>query len=102
MLETTISKPLQRILSDLTGEERFDVALYLATKDLVRLRLKEAEEQIVYFKDRYKMDFAKFKQAWNKGKISNKHSYEVEKDYWDWEASVSDLSRLRQMLDQIP
>ena len=102
MLETTISKPLQRILSDLTGEERIDVALYLATKDLVRLRLKEAEEQIAYFKDRYKMDFEKFKQAWDSGKISKKHSYEVEKDYWEWEASVSDLSRLRQMLDKIP
>jgi len=102
MIETNISKPLHRILSDLTGEERFDVALHLATKDLVRLKLKKAEEQIEKFTKRYKMDFETFKQAWKKGKILQKYSYEVEKDYWEWEAAVSDQKRLRQMLEQLP
>jgi hypothetical protein len=102
MIETNISKPIHRILSELTGEERFDVALHLATKDLVRLKLKEVEQQIADFKKRYKMDFEKFKRAWEAGKISKKYSYEVEKDYWEWEAAVSDQNRLRQMIEQLP
>jgi hypothetical protein len=102
MIETNISKPLHRILSDLTGEERFDIALHLATKDLVRLKLKETEEEIVNFENRYKMAFEKFKKAWEKGQIPKKYSYEVEKDYWEWEAAISDQKRLRQMLEQLP
>ncbi len=102
MIETNISKPLHKILSDLTGEERFDVALHLATKDLLRLKLKETENQIADFEKRYKMPFEKFKKAWEKGQIAKKFSYEVEKNYWEWEAAVTDQKRLRQMLEQLP
>ncbi|NIR49617.1 hypothetical protein GWO43_14100 [candidate division KSB1 bacterium] len=102
MIESSVSKPLHKFLSDLTGEERFGVALHLATKDLVRLKLKEAEEIIQYFEHRYKMDFKKFKKAWEKGEIPQKHSFQVEKDYWEWEAATSDRERLRQMIEKLP
>lgn len=102
VIEATISKPIHKILADLTGETRFDVALHLATKDLVRLKLKEAEEQRKWFEERYQMGFEAFKQAWNEGQIPNKHSYEVERDYWEWEASVTDERRLRETLEELP
>ncbi len=102
MIETTISKPIHKILVDLTGETRFDVALHLATKDLVRLKLKEAEEQRKGFEGRYQMAFETFKRAWSEGQIPNKHSYEVERDYWEWEAAVTDEKRLRETLEELP
>jgi hypothetical protein len=102
MIETNVSKPIHRILSDLTGEERFDLALQLATKDLVRLKLKEAEDLLANFEQRYKMKFVEFKRAWEKSKVADKHSYDIEKDYWEWEAAESDSKRLRQMLEQLP
>lgn len=102
MTETAISKPIHKILTDLTGEMRFDVALHLATKDLVRLKLKEAEEQRKQFEERYQMDFEAFKRAWDEGQITDKHSYEVERDYWEWEAAVTDEKRLREMLEELP
>lgn len=102
MIETNVSKPIHRILSDLTGEERFDLALQLATKDLVRLKLKEAEDQLASFEQRYKMNFVEFKRAWEKGKVPDKHSYDVEKDFWEWEAATGDQKRLRLMLEQLP
>jgi len=37
-----------------------------------------------------------------KGRIADKHSYEVERDYWEWEATVTDEERLRQMLESLP
>jgi hypothetical protein len=101
MIETTISKPIHKILTDLTGEIRFDVALHLATKDLVRLKLKEVEEQRKRFEERYQMDFEAFKQAWNEDQIPNKHSYEVERDYWEWEAAVTDERQLRETLEEL-
>jgi hypothetical protein len=76
------------------------VALHLATKDLVCLKLKETEGQRKRFEERYQMDFEAFKQAWNEGQIPHKHSYEVERDYWEWEAAVTDERRLREMLEE--
>ena len=100
MLQVKISKPLHQILASLTGENRADVALELATKDLLRLRLKEVAERVQGFESRYRAEFAEFKRAWDAGKIANKHSYEVERDYWEWEAAVADEKKYRQMLDE--
>jgi asparagine synthetase A len=47
------------------------------------------------------MEFQAFKQAWQEGSIENKHSYEVERDYWEWEAAVTDEERLREMLETL-
>ncbi|MCX7839557.1 MAG: hypothetical protein N2559_08910 [Anaerolineae bacterium] len=101
MLQITISKPLHHILARLTGEHRTDVALELATKDLLRLKLKEVEERIRDFESRYGMQFTEFKQAWNADTIPNKYSYEVEHDYWEWETAVEDEKKYRQMLDEL-
>ncbi len=101
MLQVKISKPLHHVLSGLTGENRADVALELAAKDLLRLKLKEVEERVSGLESRYRMEFAEFKQAWDAGKIANKHSYEVERDYWEWEAAVGDEKKYRQMLDEL-
>ena len=96
-----ISKPMYQVLSDLTREPRLEVALLIAIKDLVRLKLKEAREQREAFEQRYNMDFAAFKQAWNEGHIANKHSYEVEHDYWEWEAATTDEERMHQMFERL-
>jgi hypothetical protein len=40
MVMEIISKPVYRVLSDLTQESRVEVALPLAVKDWIRLRLK--------------------------------------------------------------
>jgi len=101
MEQVTISKSMYRVLSSLTGEQRADIAVELATKDLLRLKVKEVEEQIKDFETRYQMKFAEFKQAWNADKIPAKHSYEVEREYWEWEAAVENVEKLRQMVDDL-
>jgi hypothetical protein len=102
MYTDAISKPIYQILSDLTRESRLEVALPLAIKDLLRLKLKETREQREAFEQRYGMDFPAFEQAWKEGHIPNKHSHEVEQDYWEWEATVTDEDRLHQMLESLP
>jgi hypothetical protein len=97
--EDIVPKQIYRILTNLTGERRFDMALHLATRDLLKLKLQEIERKIKAFEKRYHMSFGDFKKAWGEGKIADKHSYGVEKDYWDWEASVTNKERLKGMLD---
>ena len=101
MLEIAISKPIYKILTDLTQEPRFDVALHLATKDLVQLKLKEVQQRRQAFEEHYGMTFTAFKRAWNAGHIKGKYSYEVERDYWEWEATVTDEPRLQKMLEEL-
>ncbi|MBN1889352.1 MAG: hypothetical protein JW850_15260 [Thermoflexales bacterium] len=102
MYTELISKPIYQILSDLTREPRLEVALPMAVKDWISLKLKGSLEQQEAFEQRYGMDWTAFKQAWHEDQIANKHSYEVERDYWEWEAAVSDAERLRQMLESLP
>ena len=98
MLAEVISKPVYQILSELTQESRIEIALSIAIKDWVRLKLKEAKQQRVSFEQQYGMDFLAFKRAWEKGIIPDATSYEVEQNYWEWEASVTDENRLQKML----
>jgi hypothetical protein len=102
MITDLISRPLYQILTDLTQEQRLDVALALAVKELIRLKLKEATEFRQNFEQRYNMTFETFQSAWDRGQVNDQYSYETERDYWEWEASVTDENRLRVMLQQLP
>jgi hypothetical protein len=101
MDSTIISKPLYRVVRDLTQEDRIEVGLPLAVKELVRLKLKETQRQRQQFQERYGMDFAAFQSAWHAGKIPNKFDFQTEQDYWQWEAAVTDEARLQEMLDSL-
>jgi hypothetical protein len=101
MYEDVITKPVYRVLSELTQETKVEVALPLAIKDWVRLRLKEARDERDGFERRYGMGFAAFQHAWQEGRVPNAHSHEVEQDYWQWEAAVSDEQQLERMLETL-
>lgn len=96
MITEVVSKPVYRILNTLTGEPRVEVALPLALKELLRVRLHAADQQ------RYGMDFPTFKNNWNNTEEPQKHSYEVEQDLWEWEAAVTDAVRYHEMSQSLP
>ena len=96
-----ISKPIYQILAYMTHTSRMELALPIAVKELVSLKLKETAGEIRAFEQRYGTDFEAFESAWHQERIPNKHSYEVEKDYWEWEAAVSDYEQLGQMRDNL-
>lgn len=47
------------------------------------------------------MSFERFRDAWENDKIPNRHAYEVEKDYWEWEAALTDRERLQELAAEI-
>jgi len=102
MLESVISKPMYRVLTGLTQEPRLEVALPLAIKDWLRLKLVETRREREQFERRYGMTFEAFKQAWDADQVADRYSYEVERDYWEWEASVTDEARLLDMMENMP
>jgi len=96
-----LPKPAYNILRRLTGETRPDVALSIALKDLVRLRLEAAQTVIAGYEEKYGMSFSEFQQAWQAGRISAPYSYTVEGDYWAWEAAVSDIKALEELAESM-
>ncbi len=96
-----ISKPIYQILTYMTHTSRLEIALPIAVRELVTLKLKETAGEVRSFEQRYGTDFESFKTAWHQNRIPNGHSYEVERDYREWEAAVTDYEQLRQMREKL-
>lgn len=97
MVSEVVSKPLSQVLVRLTNQDQIDLALSALAKDFIRLRLKEVAETKQNFEQKYFMPFEAFKQQWHAGLIPNSYSYEVEKDYWEWESAVSNEISLQEL-----
>lgn len=93
-----IPKQTKRILIDITGEPRLDVAINMTLKDAAQYRLNEISKKIKKFNERYKSEFGKFEKLWKEGKIKDKFSYEVEKDYLEWDSLVTRKNKLERIL----
>lgn len=74
----------------------------LALKELVHLKLQQSSQQRLALEERYGMDFVAFQQAWMNREEQQKYSYEVEQDWWEWEAAVTDAERYQGMLKGLP
>jgi hypothetical protein len=99
MTTLVIPKPAYNILRRLTGESRPDVALSLALKDLIRLKIGSARNTIQSLEQKYGMPFAEFESQWQAEKISGKYSYEVEQDYLTWESAITDVNALNELAE---
>lgn len=95
-----ISKETAKLLKDVTGEPRLDAAVRLTVRDALEHRLREVQEGIAAFEERYGMSFAAFEEAWEAGDVEERHSFDVEKDYWDWEALVTRRRTIEDALER--
>ena len=95
--QDVISRPIYRVLQKMTHETRIDVALSIAVKELIRLRLKETAEQRSFFEAKYGMPFETFRARFEAEEIPNQYAYRVENDYRAWESAVTDEESLREL-----
>ena len=70
----------------------------MTLKDAAKYRLNEINKRIKKFSDKYKIDFDKFEKLWKGGKIKDKFSYNVEKDYIEWDSLVTRKNKLERIL----
>ena len=55
-------------------------------KEAIILQFQETNKKIAVFEAKYNGSFEDFKRKWKKTKNSKKFSYELEGDFFDWEA----------------
>jgi hypothetical protein len=84
-----ISKTVLRALTTLTGEPRFDVALHLALKDSIDHRLDKINKAIHDLEQKYGMSFEQFMMQGEAGTLPDQFSFEVERDYLEWDGLMS-------------
>ena len=76
---------LVKRLQSFSGETVGDKIIYLA-RETIAAKLKECNERISDYEFRYGMPFKDFNAAWDTDRIPDKHSYQVESDFVEWEA----------------
>lgn len=89
-----LSKTTLKALADITGETKLEVAINSTLRDALEHRMEIVDKGIVDFEKKYRMNFSEFKKKWHEGKIKDKFSYSVEKDYIEWETLATRKKRL--------
>ncbi|MEW6096003.1 MAG: hypothetical protein AB1567_05705 [bacterium] len=92
-----IPKSTLKVLSDLTGEVVFNRALNVALKDSIEHRLEKIGKNLETYQTKYGMKFDDFKILWNQGNVKNQSSYEVEKDFLEWEGLIMRKAKLKEI-----
>lgn len=100
--EVAIPQSLYRVVTQLTHQDRVETALAVAIKDWIELRLQHIAAERELYEKKWGMDYAEFKRRWLDGVIPDPYSYAVEKDYFDWEAVVTDEAYLLEMRAALP
>lgn len=90
----SLSNPVYEILQQTAGDSNINDALSKILKDFFQLKVEALKEKISAYEKKYDMSFAEFEDACKSGKIENSYSYEIEKDNWDWEASITEMEDL--------
>jgi len=80
----TISPRLCKFLIETTKTADIEAAFSKIFRDYIDLKLKYLNETIKSFEKKWGMDFESFKK-----KTKSEYSYEVEKDFWEWEEAES-------------
>ncbi|MFB6212653.1 MAG: hypothetical protein ABEI53_02440 [Candidatus Magasanikbacteria bacterium] len=97
----SVSSDTAKLLKDITGESHLDSAVRMTVEDALHHRLEKVEEKIEEFDDKYGMSFEDFREKWENGEIEDKYSYDVEKDYWEWEGLVTRKQRIQEGLEKL-
>ena len=90
----TIPKVNLKVLTELTGEPRFEVALSMTLRDALEHRLEKIKNTLDIFEGKYKMPFKNFKKLWEKEKIPDQYSYGKEQDFLEWEGLVTRQNKI--------
>ncbi len=104
MTEATVVLPKEtmRVLTELTGEARSDVALTLMMRDYARQKLAEINAALRRYEEKYGMPFEAYKQIWETEDQEEHYAYQTEWDYLEWESLVTRRKRLMESFAWLP
>jgi hypothetical protein len=97
----TITTNLSKVLMDITGEPRPEIAILELMKDAIDHRIEKIQTEMKKYEERYHMTFEEFKHKFDRDDIPDSYSYKVETDYLEWEGLISRLSHYKSLLSTL-
>ena len=94
--ELPISKFALKALIELTGQPQLDVAILVMLQDAIEHRLEKINVDLEAYERRYGMSFREFEAQGQSGELTDSFSYEVEKDYFEWDSRVPRKRKLEE------
>lgn len=93
-----LSKRTKKVLREMTGEPKTSLAIDIALRDSIRLKIDEIERKINSFEKKYGCNFSDFEKKWKK---SGDYSYEKEKELLEWDSLVFRKKHLLELLQEL-
>ncbi len=92
----TVSPRIGALLSRVAETPDIEGALWKVLSEYIDLKSAQLSQQIIAFESKWSMPFAEFSVRIKEGRLGkDAYSYEVEKDFWEWEKA--ETLRLRYM-----
>lgn len=96
-----IDNNLYNTLAESFGQEVLKEKIHTFLISALETQLEKYNRDILRFEKKYGTSFNEFEKMWDDGKIENKHSYEIEGDFMDWEMMEMEKKELLSALSKI-
>ncbi|BCV19955.1 hypothetical protein [Moorella sp. Hama-1] len=100
MEAVVINKEIAEALSLFNGQTP-EAKIINTIIEALEHRLAQCHQKLGFFEAKYGMPFDGFARAWDKDEIADKHGYETESDYIDWEAYEMERQNILRVLARI-
>lgn len=79
-----------------TGTADLETALLKVVNEYIEMKIAQQEAIIARMEEKWKMPLTEFEQRSKDNTLGkDPYSYEVERDYWEWEAAVTRLEHYK-------
>lgn len=92
-----VNENVKSILMKHSQKETLEESLNEILKNEIQRKIKKHMLMITHFENKYKMDFETFEE----NRVSKEMSYEIERDYFEWDMALTMVEDLKGELTQL-
>ena len=100
-MHVELTERAQRVLRKLQPAGNLADSIEAVTLDALRMRLREVADQLGRFEARYGRAFEQFAADWHTGRVADRFTHRVERDFMEWEALTMERRELLDLIHEL-
>ncbi len=100
-MEVQLSERAQRILRKLQPAADLAGSIEAVTLDALRMRLRNVVDQLGALEARHGRTFEQFAADWTAGRVADRFSHRIERDFMEWEALTMERQELLDLIREL-
>ena len=100
-MQVQLSERAQRVLRKLQPAGDLAGSIEAVALDALRMRLRDVADEIGAFEARYGRTFDQFAADWAGGRVAERFSHRIERDYMEWEALTMERQELLDLIREL-